>query len=183
MTQRRPAPRRGSRRQTGKPASRRTRLLVVASALFAGAVLLTGMPVSALLAQHGQLSDASGALSQLESADRALADQSQHLSQSGTISGVARAEYGMVAPGQKAYVILPPPGASAATVAGSGHVPLDGPPVAPGSAQSEALLGGGDSSDPPVTTRTSSRHGATPAAGHGSGSFWSRVVHTFEFWR
>jgi cell division protein FtsB len=159
------------------------RLLVVASALFAGAVLLTGLPVSALLAQHSQLSDASAALSQLQGADRALADQSRHLSQPGTVSGVARAEYGMVASGQKAYVILPPSGASPATVAGSGHVPLDGPPVAPGSAQSEALLGGGATADPPVTMRPSSRRSASSASAHGSGSFWSRVVHTLEFWR
>lgn len=177
MSTRRPAPR---------PAKRRLRLLLVASLLFAGAVLLTGLPVSALLTQHNQLSTAAADLRRLQASDRSLEAQSRRLSDPSTVSGLARGDYGMVPPGQKAYVILPPPGSSPATVAGSGHVPLDGPPVVPGSAQSQALLGVGGAGPPSApATRSAARHTATTPAGsaRNSGSFWSRVLHSLEFWR
>lgn len=174
-------------RPARRPANRRVRLLVVASALFAGAVLLTGLPVSALLAQHKQLSATSAELEQLQASDHSLSAQSSRLSQPGTVSGLARSDYGMVPPGQKAFVILPPPGASAAAIAGSGHVPLDGPPVTPGSAQSDALLGGGVTGSGPSGHSQSGHHGsagsATGGSARSSGSFWSRVLHTLEFWR
>lgn len=177
MSTRRPAPRH---------AKRRLRLLLVASLLFAGAVLLTGLPVSALLNQRTQLSTAAADLQQLQAADRSLEAQGRRLSDPDTVSGLARGDYGMVPPGQKAFVILPPPGASPATVAGSGHVPLDGPPVVPGSAQSQALLGvGGAAPSSGTSMRAAARHTTASSAGsaRSSGSFWSRVVHSLEFWR
>ena len=157
--------------------------------LFAGGVLLTGLPVSALLDQHHQLATTSAALQGLQSADKELSAQSRHLTSPATVQQMARSDYGMVPPGEKAYVILPPPGSSAAAVAGSGHVPLEGPPVVPGSALSQQLLG----------LQPASHDGASGTMGHGSsstgssrssgrisassGSFWGRVVHTLEFWR
>jgi hypothetical protein len=152
--------------------------------LFAGAVLLTGLPVSALLAQHRQLASTAAGLRQLQAADSSLTAQSRRLSDSGTVSGLARSDYGLVPPGQKAYVILPPPGASAAAVAGSGHVPLQGPPVVPGSAQSQALLGVGAPGPSTSRARTSSARRGNPAGSAAApGSFWSRVEHALEFWR
>jgi cell division protein FtsB len=161
------------------------RLLLLASALFGGAVLLTGLPVSALLAQHRQLSSTTAELRQLQAADRSLSAQSKRLSDPGTVSGLARAGFGMVPPGEKAYVILPPSGASPAVVAGSGHVPLEGPPVVPGSAQSQSLLGAGEAvaSGDPAAPQPTGRHASSSTATSHSGSFWCRVLHTLEFWR
>ncbi|MHB8682068.1 MAG: septum formation initiator family protein [Acidimicrobiales bacterium] len=162
-------------------ANRRRRALFVGAGLFAGAVLATGMPVSALLTQHHQLSETAAALARVQAANQALSVQARHLGDPSTVSGLARTDYGMVPPGDKAYVILPPAGSSAAAIAGSGHVPLDGPPVVPGSPQSQALLGGGV---PASSSSAGSRSAAaSPHAGAKSGGgFWSRVLHTLEFW-
>jgi len=146
--------------------------------------MLTGMPVSALLTQHRQLATTAAELTQLQDADRTLAAQARALADSSTVSGLARSEYGLVPSGQKAYVVLPPSGATAAQVAGSGHVPLEGPPVVPGSAQSEALLGLSTATTP-ATSASGPAPGAhrTAANGHGSAGFWARVLRTLEFWR
>ena len=169
------------------PAARRRRALVAVSALFAGAVLLTGLPVSSLLAQRQQLAGASAQLRQLQAADQSLAAQSRRLTDPTDVSGLARTAYGLVPPGQKAYVILPPPGASPSAVAGSGHVPLEGPPVVPGSAQSQALLGVGPAGPTAGASQGRPARGTARAGSSGSaiagGSFWSRVVRTLEFWR
>lgn len=153
---------------------------MVAGVAFAGVVLVTSMPVSALLTQHHQLATTSAALAQAQAADRSLAAEAKALADAGTVGRLARSDYGLVPSGQKAYVILPPAGASNAEVAGSGHVPLEGPPVEPGSSQSQQLLGLGGSAPA----------GGTPAgrpsssAGHGApGGFWARVARTLEFWR
>lgn len=163
---------------------RRTRLLAVAAVVLGVGVLVTGMPVSALLTQHSQLGTESARLAAVDSANRALVSQAQSLQDPSTIAGLARTEYGLVPSGQKAYVILPPSGSSPSIVAGSGHVPLDGPLVAPGSAASLSLLGVGQPS------ASTSGNGSTRPASHSTAwstsgahsSFWSRVVRTLEFW-
>jgi cell division protein FtsB len=164
---------------------RRTRLLAIAAAVLGLGVLVTGMPVSALLTQHSQLGDAAARLSAVNSANQALAAQARSLQDPSTIAGLARTEYGLVPSGQKAYVILPPSGSSPSTVAGSGHVPLDGPLVAPGTAASLALLGVGDSATDTATQGShtgSNSHTSQRTAPSGHTSFWSRVLHTLEFW-
>lgn len=162
-------------------------------ALFAGAVLLTGLPVSALLTQRNQLSTTSATLHSLQNADRTLSAQSRHLTSPSTVDGMARSDYGMVPPGQKAYVILPPPGSSASAVAGSGHVPLEGAPVVPGSSESQQLLGLQSTTPDSTATADGSRSTGSAGSAHHSShastssqapsSFWGRVVRTLEFWR
>lgn len=160
----------------------RPRMPVLVALLVAGVVLATSMPVSALLTQRRELGSTSAALAQTQATDRTLAAQAKALNNAGTVSGLARTDYGLVAPGTKAYVILPPQGASASVVATSGHVPLGGPPVVPGSERSRQLLGLGDSGS---TGGSSGSHGAHGSASHpaSSTSFWSRVARTLEFWR
>lgn len=164
--------------------------MVVIPLAFAAVVLATSMPVSALLTQHSQLASASADLSRARAADRALQQDLSALRNPGTVAGLARNDYGLVAPGQKAYVILPPAGASPSVVTGSGHIPLGTVPVVPGSAQSRQLLGLGSSSAG-AGTSTSTSHPSSPAAHGASGShggaapagFWGRVARTLEFWR
>jgi cell division protein FtsB len=157
--------------------------MLAVAALFAVAVLSTGMPVSALLTQHRQLSSSSASLARLQAEDAALSAEAKGLTDPNTVSGLARSDYGLVPPGQKAYVVLPPSGASPSAVAGSGHVPLEGPPVVPGSAQSQALLGlGTTSTTAPAPNHSATGHGA-PVASSTGGGFWHRVLRTLEFWR
>jgi len=140
------------------------------------------MPVSALLTQHRQLSSTSSALAAAQAADRSLSAEAKALAGTVTVDRLARSDYGLVPSGQKAYVILPPAGSTSAEVAGSGHVPLEGPPVEPGSAQSQQLLGLGT----PAAGTTPHGHPSTGSGstGHGAaGGFWSRVTRTLEFWR
>jgi cell division protein FtsB len=157
---------------------------VVALLAFAAIVLATSMPVSALLTQHSQLASTSAALDRAQAADRSLAAQAKALADGGTVSNLARTDYGLVPSGQKAYVILPPAGASASEVAGSGHVPLESPPVVPGSAQARALAGlGTGSSTGGSAAGSGAGHGRSGSHGASPVGFWTRVAHTLEFWR
>lgn len=177
----------GRRPQRRRAPAHNLRLPAVALFAFAAVVLITSMPVSALLTQHHQLASTSAALSRAQAADRSLASETKALAGAGTVNGLARTDYGLVPSGQKAYVILPPAGASSSEVAGSGHVPLESSPVVPGSARARALAGLGAG---PSGGR--SGRGVSPSGtGHGNGSgrgsgpvgFWSRVARTLEFWR
>ncbi len=156
-------------------------------------VLLTALPWTTLLNQHAQLTSAATQVNQLQAENQALAAQAKELSNRSTQAGLARQDYGLVEPGQKAYDILPAPGTAAAKTVEAGHVPLDEPPVVPGSRRSEQLLGvgvvsrpspGGSTTTWPTATgevhalRRAGAGGHRPTA-HG---FWSRVGHSLEFW-
>jgi hypothetical protein len=162
--------------------------------VFAAVVLLTALPWTTLLDQHAQLTSASTQANQLQAENLALAAQAKELSNRSTQAGLARQDYGLVKPGQKAYEILPASGKTASTALAAGHVPLNEPPVVPGSRRSEELLGVGVVSAPAVNTPAAAT-GAVKAPGRGaktagSGAtdslgahgFWSRVGHSLEFW-
>jgi len=164
---------------------------VVAALGFAAVVLVTSMPVSALLTQRTQLSSTAAALTRARAADQSLGAEAAALRNPSTVAGLARTEYGLVPSGQKAYVILPPAGSSSVTVTGSGHVPLDAGPVVPGSAESRQLLGLAPPPSSSARTAPSAAEAAAMAHPSGgdrqgagaSGGFWGRVVHTLEFWQ
>jgi hypothetical protein len=159
-------------------------------------VLASAMPLSALMAQHQQLASSTSQIERLRVENRSLGDEARQLSDAAAVAGLARRDYGLVAAGQKAYDILPPPGAQEPTAADSGHVPLEEPPVVPGSSRSQELLGiGGDASAPsgvaapdrgaahvPAGTQTSAGGGVGATGDADTGGFWSRVTHTLEFW-
>jgi hypothetical protein len=172
--------------------------------VFAIVVLATSMPVSALLSQHGQLSSTAQQVGRLEAQNKALEQEAKQLSDPSTVAGIARRDYGLVAPGSQVYEILPPSGASTLSAQSSGHVPLEGPPVAPGSARSQELLSAGNgqgtgAASAPVWAAASSTASARPhssvnavgrratrqlaRAAMAGGGFWTRVVGTLEFWR
>jgi len=176
---------------------RRARALLAAAALFAAVVLLVALPWSTLADQHAQLTSASAQVTELQAQNRALSVQAGELANKATQAGLARQDYGLVEPGQKAYDMLPASGTSTPAASDSGHVPLDEAPVVRGSRRSQELLG----ADVGATTPVSSSAVAAPstadivrAAPHtpagttsstdslGDRGFWSRVVHTLEFW-
>ncbi|HXQ62638.1 MAG TPA: septum formation initiator family protein [Acidimicrobiales bacterium] len=189
----RPSTARRSHQRPRPVQRRRARALLLAAVVFAAVVLLSALPWSTLADQHAQLTSASSELSQLQAENRALAVQARRLSNKTTQAGLARQDYGLVESGQKAFDILPPPGTTPSEVTGGGHVPLDEPPVVPGSRRSEELLGVDVGSSAPLgdTVRSTSAQVASdsrPARQRasvdplGARGFWSRVAHTLEFW-
>jgi cell division protein FtsB len=191
----RPGTRSSTRRSIQR---RRTRTLLIASAVFAVVVLATSMPVSVLLSQHRQLSSTAKQLESLQLQNRALKREAEQLTNPATVADIARLDYGLVAPGSQAFEIVPAAGSPASTEQDSGAVPLDTPPVVPGSAQSQELLAAGSGSGGGSSAGTTGQHSSAVAdsvshlpgasgrprvqSGASSG-FWTRVAHTLEFWR
>ncbi|HXQ60635.1 MAG TPA: septum formation initiator family protein [Acidimicrobiales bacterium] len=170
---------------------RRARAVLLAAMLFAFVVVFVTLPWSVLASQHQQLTSDATQVKQLQAENRALGDEAGQLADPAAAAGLARQDYGLVRPGQRAYDILPPAGSGSSAVSDAGHVPLDQAPVVPGSRRSEELLGAGSviSSAPARTSasqtsgeRSLSDGGAPASAPRGPGGFWSRVGHTLEFW-
>jgi cell division protein FtsB len=178
-------------RETLSLERRRARTLLVGAIVFACVVLLTSFPIGGLLAQRSALSGTAHELATVKAENEALARQVSDLSHPATVSDLGRRDYGFVAKGQRVYDILPASSPSGSDSVGSGQVPLDGPPVVPGSARSQALIG----VEAPASTTGSSgstktAHGAGttgPVGGTGPAppephSYWGRVVRSLEFW-
>jgi cell division protein FtsB len=158
------------------PTSRRSRLLFVGALLFSAVVLLAWFPASSLLNQHSDLASTSGQLSALHKQDAALAQEKKNLSDAGEIGRIARAQYQFVAPGQRAYEVLPPSGAAAAGTPYAGD-PGSTSPATP-SATPELPPGG------VTTTTTPAGHAghATTTAPTTSSGLLTRMLHSLEFW-
>jgi cell division protein FtsB len=184
----------GKQRSPASPQLRRRRFILVVSAAFAALVLGTSFPASGLLSDRHQLAATDAALHRLRSENSALTQEKQQLNSKAEIHSLARQDYQLVAPGQTAYNVLPPN--SQSTKNGSSSVtgdPGNQPVVAPANAA-------GMSPDPDVpttSTTTPSTSGAqapsssggpestTPTTlptGAGEG-FWTRTLHSLEFWR
>ena len=191
------ASRNSSRRQrTAKPSAaattekakklRRARLGLVGAIVASAIVLFAWFPAGSLLSQRSNLHGTEAELNALHAQDTALAQEKKNLSDTGEIGRIAREQYQLVSPGQQAYEVLPPSGATAAGTPYAGDPGSNGP-VTP-SATPELPPGG-------VTTTTTTEPGAAPAAAHAgaathagaastsSGGFVSRMVHSLEFWR
>ena len=120
---------------------RRARTMVGAAVVFVCVVLLTSFPLSGVLSQRSALSGTAHQLATVQAQNEALARQVSALADPATVDGLARHDYGFVPEGQRAYDILPSSSPSGSELPGSGQVPLNGPPVVPGSARSQALIG------------------------------------------
>jgi len=171
-------PRDGSTRSLER---RRARAMVAAAVALAAVVLLTSFPVAEVLSQRSALSSTARQLSTVQSENETLARQAAALANTSTVEGLARHDFGFVRAGQRAYDILPGSGTSPG-VSGPDHVPLNGPPVVPGSSRSQALMG----IVAPVATAASSGKGARPGPAAGPPppprGYWGRVVRSLEFW-
>jgi len=178
-------------RETLSLERRRARTLLVGAIVFACLVLLTSFPIDGLLSQRSALTGTARELTTVRAENEALARQVSDLSNPSTVNDLARNDYGFVAPGQRVYDILPSSSPSGSALTGSGQVPLDGPPVVPGSARSQALIGvvAPAGSTSPVSA-TKSSHGRDPTGAASAAaveppephSYWGRVVQTLEFW-
>jgi cell division protein FtsB len=159
---------------------RRARIVWVVCGGFCLVVLATSFPAQALIRQHDAISSASSELDRLTAGNSALQRQADELSNPANIAALARSDYDMVSPGEKAYEVLPAAGTKESENLSSGHSLLDQRPVAPGSAESQALLGDAGS----TSSSGSGNAGSSQGAGvkHGAPGLWSRVLNTLEFW-
>jgi cell division protein FtsB len=140
-------------------------------------VLVAWFPASSLLDQRSGLSAAQEQLAALHKQDAALAQEKKNLSDAGEIGRIARAQYQLVDPGQRAYEVLPPSGATAAGSPYAGDPGSAGP--ATPSATPELPPGGVTTT---ITPTGVSAHGTTAAQPPGSGLL-ARMLHALEFWR
>ena len=195
-------PRPKSRQRPTSALTRRNRIPLALAAVFSLAILGTSFPASALLAQHRQLSAASGQLSALQKENQSLAEQQRQLSSKADIDRLARQDYQLVQPGQTLYDVLPPSGKSTATPPGGfgsgdpGDQPLVDPANAPDMSPDPGLVqqspasgsagSGGAKTDSSGSTPggpSASSGSSGSAAGTSPSSFWSRVANTLEFWK
>jgi cell division protein FtsB len=94
------------------------------SLVLAGALYLFVYPARTYLAQRQEISSVQRTLSVLDAANAELSDKESELRQASYVEQVARAEYGLVMPGQQAFTVLPPaqkPAIGQVPVAGSPH--------------------------------------------------------------
>ena len=71
-------------------------------------ILLFLFPVHTLIAQHNQSSADQRRLKGLSQENKQLNNQAALLQTPGEIQRIARSQYGLVKPGQRAFAILPP---------------------------------------------------------------------------
>lgn len=160
----------------------RARLAFLGAIVASAIVLFAWFPAGSLLSQRSNLSSTEAELGALHRQDAALAQESKDLSDAGEIGRIAREQYQLVSPGQQAYEVLPPSGATSAGTPYAGDPGSDGP-VTP-SATPELPPGGVTTTT--TTTPTSVAHpdGTPPATTPtSSGGFVSRMMHSLEFWR
>jgi cell division protein FtsB len=165
---------------------RRSRFFLGASVVLSALVLAAWFPAGALLHQRQSLASASDQLHQLRQQDAALALEGKALSSPNEVARIARSQYQLVGPGERPYAVLPPNNTSAAGAPTPGDPGLDGP-VAPSAAGElppgaaargpAATPGAGAAAPAGSTTTTAPARTTAPPVG-----FWSRVLHSLEFW-
>jgi cell division protein FtsB len=152
---------------------------VLLGALVVSAVVLFAwFPAGSLLSQRSSLTAAAQQLATLHAQDAALAQEQKNLSDNSEIGRIAREQYQLVSPGQQAYEVLPPTGSADAGTPYAGD-PGTANPVAP-SATSELPPGAVTTTTTPAAG-TRAKHAASP--GPSNPGFFSRVLHSLEFWR
>jgi cell division protein FtsB len=171
------APKKTPPRKTGastrKPVSvRRTRVLLVGSAVVSALILVAWFPAGSLYRQQHGLASANAQLHQLHQEDAALTQERKNLSDAAEIARIAREQYQLVSAGQQAYEVLPPSGTAPAGAPYAGDPGL-APAVVP-SAGSELPPGGGQ--------QAAHSSGSAGGSAQPQGTL-QRMLHALEFWR
>jgi len=159
----------------------RARLALAGAVVVAAVVLFAWFPAGSLLSQRSNLRGSEAQLSALHKQDAALAQEKKNLSDAGEIGRIAREQYQLVSPGQQAYEVLPPSGATAPGTPYAGDPGSDGP-VTP-SATPELPPGGVTTTTTPGAAPVSSHSGQSGGTAATSSGLLSRMMHTLEFWR
>lgn len=162
---------------------RRSRFMLAGAAVLSALILVAWFPGSSLLQQRSNLASASTQLRELHQQDAALAQERRNLSDSSEIARIAREQYQLVNPGQQAFEVLPPAGASEPGTSYAGD-PGAIAPVAPSSA-AELPPGSVSNSVAPAGSAHHDRSGGA-RSGHRPADrtgFVGRMLRTLEFWR
>jgi hypothetical protein len=156
---------------------------VVGAVVVSAVILAAWFPASALYRQRSNLAGASAQLAQLRSEDAALKVERHNLSDAAEIGRIARQQYQLVSPGQRAFAVLPPSGLAPANAPYAGD-PGNSAPVAP-SAASELPPGTVTTTTQPVpaTTPTSSGSDPTVSGSPAAAGTLARMLRALEFWR
>ncbi|MDA8038578.1 MAG: hypothetical protein M0Z69_05345 [Actinomycetota bacterium] len=144
---------------------RRARLALLAAVVVSIVVIVTELPLSALLRERSAVARSAGELAALRRTDAALAQQVAELRRPSTVARLAHEDYGLVSPGQAYEAVLPSPGESR-----TGSDPLADSPLA------HSLLVPSDATIAAPATAASGR--VDP-----SRSFWSKLADRLEFWK
>jgi cell division protein FtsB len=88
---------------------------LVLAGLALAVLLLFVLPTRTYLAQQRDLRQMHADVEALEQANRDLAEQSKRLESPAEIERLARERYNMVRPGERAFAVVPPPGATTTT--------------------------------------------------------------------
>lgn len=163
---------------------RRTRTMVIGSALLAALVLVAWFPGSSLLQQHAALAATTSQYQLLVRQDAALAAEQKNLNSPSEIERVARQQFDLVLPGQAAFQVLPPNGTATGADSPYPGDPGLAAPVEPSGAPE--LPPGGVAAGSAVAHNQDSAHRGShvaTAATTDEGGLFSRIVRTLEFWR
>ncbi|MHB1930241.1 MAG: septum formation initiator family protein [Acidimicrobiales bacterium] len=95
---------------------RRAVWLLLASVVSVGVLVLFVLPTRTLLDQRGEIAHIHAQIAALRTEDTTLQARASALRQPATIERVARQDFGLVLPGQKAYAVITTP-----TPAGAHH--------------------------------------------------------------
>lgn len=98
---------------------RRARIVLAALVVVAIAILVRSLPSANLVSERRSMQSVSRQLAHVRQENIALRNEAAKLGTSQEIESLAHQEYGLVAPGQKEYVILPGGGAGAGSGAGA----------------------------------------------------------------
>ena len=101
---------------------RAVRILVVVVAL-GGLLFLFILPGRTWLQQRSAMSAAERRLQVLNAENRALTKKAQQLQNAAYVEQIARAQYGLIRPGEQAYGILPPVATTTTTTAPTTTLP------------------------------------------------------------
>jgi len=89
--------------------------ITMAVMVLVGAMYLFAYPARTYLAQKQAIAVQERTIAVLKGEDSKLAGESSALQNAGTIAHIARLRYGLVKPGQQAFMVLPSPGPTAGT--------------------------------------------------------------------
>jgi cell division protein FtsB len=175
-----------SRRAALSLEHRRARTVLASAIVLAALILLTSFPLAGVLSQRSALSSTARQLNAVQAENQSLGRQASQLAAPSTLNDLARHDFGFVPKGQRAYNVLPsssPSGSGSSSSLGPDQVPLNGPPVVPGSARSQALIGVAAAGGAPAPRPTDGTSAAAGSALSGEPrSYWGRVVRSLEFW-
>ncbi|MHB1510329.1 MAG: FtsB/FtsL family cell division protein [Acidimicrobiales bacterium] len=142
----------------------RSRALLAVAVIVSIVIVSTEFPLGQLTRARAAAGTASLQLSRIKSGNRQLASEVASLHKDATVASIAHREYGLVAKGDQAVIVLPSVGAKTAAPGPLGPNMIPKADIFP----TDAIVASGAS---PSTKAVKSE------------SYWSRLMQRLEFWK